>query len=364
MRLTYLTPEAPREGQASYVHVHEIIAGLKRRGWDVELYQPSYTANPVSPGLVPRLISCLWMQVLMWMRWRRGSVLYIRAHYMAFPSAFIAHILKIPVFHEINGPYEDVFVTYPSLSRVRNILIPLQRWQFKRATALIAVTKDLCNWVSQESGGRPVSLIPNGANTTVFRPGLARPADAPNDDYAVFFGGLARWHGVPDMIAAAENPQWPAGVKLLVIGEGQCSDMLREAAARNKHIVALGRKPYRDVPAYVAGALAGLVPIGNPGKRSETGLMPLKLFETMACGIPVIVTDFPGQADLVRENDCGVVIPPGDSVALAQAVARLAADKKTAQAMGERGFNIVEKEHSWDVRAAETDNYIRKHIIL
>ena len=48
---------------------------------------------------------------------------------------------------------------------------------------------------------------------------------------------------------------------------------------------------------------------------------PLKLFETLACGIPAIVSELPGQADLIREGRCGLVIPCNDPTALARAVA-------------------------------------------
>ena len=97
LNLVYLTLEAPREGQASYVHVHEIINGLIKQGAAVKLYQPSYTLKPKSPALLLRLLHALWLQACMWFKWRKGSVLYVRAHSLAFPSAIIAKILKIPI---------------------------------------------------------------------------------------------------------------------------------------------------------------------------------------------------------------------------------------------------------------------------
>ena len=57
---------------------------------------------------------------------------------------------------------------------------------------------------------------------------------------------------------------------------------------------------------------------------------PNAVGEALACGKPVIVTDYPGQADLVRSADCGIVIPPDDPEALAAAVAKLANSPATA----------------------------------
>lgn len=358
MQVTYLTLEATREGQASYVHVHEIIDGLKRRGCEVRLYNPSYATQEKSPNLVSRVVHSLLLQGQMWGQWRKGSVLYIRGHYLAFPSAVVAKIFGIKIVHEINGPYEDLFVTYPALNKFRKILIWMQRQQYRWADMLISVTEDLRVWAARESDGKPSYLIPNGANIDLFKPDLPRPENLP-DRYAIFFGGLAAWHGVPVMLDAIQHSSWPYDLDLVIIGDGPCGDKVRDAAKNNPRIHALGKKPYREIAAYVGHALVGLVPISNPGDRSSTGLFPLKLFETLACGVPVIVTDFPGQADLVRENQCGLIISPNDAAALAQSVAKLAADPQTASEMGRRGYDCIVSQHSWDKRAADTLDLIK-----
>ena len=357
MRLIYLTIEAPREGQASYTHVHEIIRGLKARGWETGLYQPSYTNKDHSPGLLLRLLLSLSLQLGLWLQWKRGSALYIRGHYLAFPTALIAHIFKIPIFHEINGPYEDIFIAHPSLNKFRSVLIWMQRQQYRWATGLIAVTDELRNWVSHESQGQPAVMISNGANVELFKPGLPRPPGLP-EVYAVFFGGLSTWHGVRFMISAVNHPRWPGHVHLVVIGDGQDGHILREEAEKNDHLHVLGKKPYKDIPHYVANALVGLVPILNSGNRAVTGLFPLKLFETLACGTPVIVTDFPGQADFVREHDCGLVIEADNAEALAGAVAELYIQREAASAMGMKGYESVRLHHSWDARANATHQFI------
>jgi len=353
-RLAYLSLEAPRVGQASHVHVSEIIAGLERRGWSVLLYRPSYTDRVVKPGTLRRLLEYALVQLRMWVGRRRGTAIYIRAHPMAFPTALSAFLFRVPLVQEVNGTYEDIFVTYPWLMPFRRLLEALQRRQYRWADHLLPVTRELADWLRREAGHGRITVIPNGANTILFRPQAPRPVEAPEAPYAVFFGGLARWHGVETMLAAVAHADWPAGVVLTVIGDGREGPRVREAAARNPAVVFAGYRPYAEVPGWVAGALCGLVPISDPGGRSRTGLYPLKLFETLACGIPVVVTDFPGQADLVRDHGCGLVIPADDPASLARAVARLSADPETARGMGERGRCAVVGAHSWDARAGQT----------
>src|SRR5262249_9514436 len=117
---------------------------------------------------------------------------------------------------------------------------------------------------------------------------------------------------------------------------------------------------YEETGGVVASALAGLVVINSRGGRGRTGMFPLKLFETLASGIPVIVTDYPGQADLVRTHDCGMVIPPDDAAALASAMAQLANNRAQARAQGARGRALIVKGHSWDHRAAVTAEVIMR----
>lgn len=359
MRIAYLTLEAARDGQASYTHIHEIIAGLKKRGCEVDLYQPSYAHKPTSPPLYLRLFYALSTQLSFWINYRKGTLIYIRAHYLAFPTTMLARLLDIPVVQEVNGPYEDPFVTYPSLKKIKPVLIWMMKSQYRASSLLIGVTENIVRWLRVESGGKPTYVVPNAANTDIFVPNRPKPPEAPQD-FVIFFGGLSAWHGIPTILEALKSPLWPHGLSLLVIGDGPEKSRIEMAAKSDERIVYLGRKNYRDMAKYIGSALAGLVTINDPHGRSQTGLCPLKLYETLACGVPAIVTDFPGQADLIREGNCGLVIPHDNPEELAHAIRKLADDPASAKAMGQRAHALIVEGHSWDRRAAQTYDILKK----
>lgn len=355
-RLIYLCLQATRQGQASYAHVHEIIKGLCKRGWEVQLFEPSYANNNVTPGPFARLMAFVKVQLSLLINISKikPDAIYIRNHFATFPTAFVAKLLHKPVVQEVNGPYEDLFIAWPKTRTIAPLFKWLVRIQLKCAEAVVAVTSQLGEWVRSETGQRSIYVIPNGADAEVFHPQAQLKYDLPKP-YAVFFGALARWQGIDTLIKAANSLNWPSDVNLIIVGDGAEREVVRKAALANSKILYLGPVPYLDVAGIVANSLAGLSPQNNEGGRSLTGLFPLKLFETMACGVPVIVTDFAGQADLVRQYNCGLVIPHDDPDALAKAVSLLYANTTLRLDKGQQGRKAVEKENSWDCRAAKTD---------
>lgn len=354
-RVSYLCFQDSREGQASFTHVHEIVKGLRKRGWVVDIFEPSYPDTVRTPTAILRLWQFIRIQ---WSLWLRGDpdVLYIRWHFASWPTALWGRLRGVRVVQEVNGPYEDLFLAWPWTRRFAWVFVRLMRSQLRWAHAVVAVTPQLASWVRKETGQASVKLavIPNGAETELFHP-LARPDPSVLLDkpYVIFFGTLARWQGIETMLEAVEHREWPREVSLVIVGDGVEREKIEAAAKRTPRITYLGRQPHRSMPGLVASSLGALSPKAGAVRR-ETGLFPLKVLEALACGVPVIVTDFPGVADIVRRGKCGLVIPPEDPGALARAVAHLYGHPTERATMGKVGRQLVEAEHTWDRRAEET----------
>jgi len=353
--LAYFALDLPHKGQASYIHIHEIVDNLRQLGWRVDLFAP----RPGAPD-EPRSVMAKAYEYLRatWQALRglgTHDVFYVRAHALAWPVAMAARLSGRVLVEEVNGTELDLIVSRPWLRPLR----PLLRWlyvsQYRRSQHLFPVANELADWLRAQARHDRISVVPNAANTDLFRP-IERETPEP---FVVFFGGLTDWHGVDVMVDAVRHPSWPAGLPLVIIGTGVRQKLVEDAVEVGLPIRWLGYRPYERIPALIAGAIAGLIPMTNPLGRSSTGMNPLKLFETLACGIPAIVSDLPGQADLVRAGGCGLVVPCGDAAALARAVGELVADRAQARQMGERGAALVRAEHSWRARAIEIDKVLR-----
>ena len=351
-RVCYFALDVPHRGQASFIHITEMVQNLRDLGWQVDLYAPPPIDNAERPVLRRLLVHAQVIFRMLW-RLRAYDVIYIRAHFLALPVTFAARWMRLVILQEVNGSYLDVVVSYPWLRPGASFIARLYRWQYQHSDHLLPVTQELAKWLRREGVQCPITVVPNAANTTLFRP-LARTVATP---FVVFFGGLTKWHGVDLMVDAVRHPIWPRDVELVVIGAGSKQAEVIAAQKAGAQVRWLGYRPNQEIPELIAGALAGLVPITDPSGRSATGALPLKLFEILACGLPAIVTDVPGQAELVREGRCGLVIA-ADAVALASSVAHLHGHPEEARAMGKRGADLVASAHSWAARAADVDAVI------
>lgn len=348
--IAYLCLQVTKEGQASFAHVNEIIGGLRELGHTVTLYEPKHLTRY---GALVRAREFVRTQRRMRREAHAADVIYCRAHFATILTSRWARRAGIPMVLEVNGPYEDLFIAWPRTRYLRPFFEWLMGTQYRHADALVTVTSGLQNWLAAETGRDDVTVIPNAANDRLFRPGSPVPDGLPSR-YVAFVGALALWQGLTHVLEAATLPEWPDGVTLLIAGDGAQRDLAIEAARTNGRVVYLGKRPYGEIPGILCGSIASLVPMVNFRGRSITGLSPLKLYEAMACAVPVVATDFPGQAEVVRDERCGIVIPPEDPRAIARAVRTLAESPAEARAMGERGRIAVVREHSWTRRAEQT----------
>lgn len=358
-RVVYLSLEPLIPGQASHTHVHVVAAGLARLGHATRLIaEERSVGDALGGGKLSRYWRLSWRCVR---ALQDADVLYVRAHPAAILSALAGRLSGKSVIQEANGKTEDIGVSY-GLGRIaRRFLSILQDWQFRHATAIVTVTPGLAAWLRSSAGCRvPVHVVTNGADGQVFHPD-ARPARPLEGRYLMFFGGLVAWHGIGTMLAAVKSRQWPADVRLAIAGQGAGLPAIEAAARLDPRILPLGYIDQRELAGLVAQAAAVLCPVEGQGGRDIFGVAPLKMFEAMAAGRPIIAADLPFLATLVRRVNCGIVVPVADPEALAAAAADLVADPARAEAMGQRGRAAIESHYDWRFRIEDISRIMSLH---
>lgn len=361
-RIAYLCLETPRLGSATHTHVFEIIDGLRKNGWFVELFATTNGGYLSAAAYLGRVADYLRIQWKLMRQFDHYDVIYMRSHFAAFPTSLWARIRGRAVVQEVNGQPGDILVTYPWMRSISWLLRQSYRLQMRWAARVIVVTDGLRRWAETESGHKRIQLITNGANTDVFRPDGLLPDF--REPYVVFVGGITAWHGIDVMIDAVSHPDWPKHYKLVIVGDGREAERFHHYAGHlDPLIMWLGRLPQEQAAIWLRGASAALSITQDRTGHLSTGVAPLKLFEAMASGVPVIVTNLPFQSALVEQQEAGLVIPMGNPGALAQAVAVLAGDTGRAMEMGKRGSAYVREHASWSSKALMTSQLVEELVV-
>jgi glycosyltransferase involved in cell wall biosynthesis len=357
VKILFVSAEPIRLKQASGTHIGEIVRGLRTAGHEVMTCATRVMGPYDSTSATRRGVGYIvyWSQVLR--RLWRSDVIYARAHPANFPVALAAWLTRTPIIHEVNGTYHDVALTHRWIAPFMGLVVALYRFQYRKANALVTVTAGLADWLRREVPAASIFVVENAANSDAFNP-AQQPLKPTGRRYALFFGSLTRWHGVEVLLAAVEDEAWP-DLDLVIIGDGQLRPMVQHAANSNSKIHLVSSVPQEMLARYITGAAVGLVPLNSLGGRGGFGVSPLKLYEMLACGLPVIVTEFPGQADLVRSLEAGQVVPPDDASALARAVSALSANPPTRDKMI-RAASIIKTEHSWTNRVGEIEKILTR----
>ena len=110
----------------------------------------------------------------------------------------------------------------------------------------------------------------------------------------------------------------------------------------------LNRDGVRDVLARSVAGLVTLHPVIN-----YLDALPVKMFEYMSAGIAVIASDFPLWRQIIKENQCGLLVDPLDPKAIAIAIDSLITDPELARRMGESGRRAVEQKFNWSIEEAK-----------
>ncbi|NQT25826.1 glycosyltransferase family 4 protein [candidate division KSB1 bacterium] len=274
--------------------------------------------------------------------------------FVATAGRFIAGIKRCLYFMEVRDLWPESAVVLGELKNKRIIRLSekLELSLYQNAIALIGVTQGISNRLQDR--GVPldkIHMIPNGANTKLYRPGTRDPKLLKSlginpDTFLVVYTGLhGLMHGLEFVMDVAYILQ-DQGVTFLFIGDGvKKQDIMNKAySLKITNVVFLPGQQEEDLPKYIQNADAGLVTT----KKMDfcRGTLPVKMFSYMACAIPVLLC-VQGEAEAILDRaKAGLLVEPENVQALRDAILKLKTDPKLGEKMGENGREFVHRHYS------------------
>ena len=257
------------------------------------------------------------------------------------PAAWLLGLLcGVPYVVSLRGGDVPGFQPY-DLAGYHRVTGPLIRFLWRKAAHVVANSRGLAELARQSAGETPILMIPNGVDTERFQPAGETAAAGPL--HLVFVGRLVRQKGLDVLLEALSRLPAALDYRLTIVGDGPLRAELADRAAApglSGRVAFAGWTAREAMPGLLRRADLFVFPSRDEG-------MPNAVLEAMASGLPVVATRISGNEELVIDGRTGCLVPPDDAAALAEALARLVADRALCRRMGAAGRERVVREYSW-----------------
>ena len=347
-----LDPGIPVFGtKGASVHIQEVVREYRRRGHDVTVYAtrrgsdvpddlaelrvvdvPITTRDEEERERAQQAASASVSDMV-----SAGGYDLVYERYSLF-STVIAEC-GVPGILEVNAPLIDEQRTHRVLVDEQAADAALQA-QVQAALATICVSDPVRDWVIARTEGTRVFTVPNGVNVHRITP----QPESPGAPVVTFVGTLKPWHGVDVLLRARAqaHKDW----QLRIIGDGPMRAELDDLArSLGIDVDFRGAVTPDAIPQHMAGTAIGVAPYPAMDTDSDQYFSPLKVYEYMAAGLPVVASRVGQLPEIMGES--AYLVPPSDPEALAEALDALVANPVERARVGSDNRRQAEREHSW-----------------
>lgn len=373
MTIYYIFNEYLTEGLGGLGHVWEVAERLHKSGHNVILFAPRVghyrRSTPVRVVYVPTIDSRIlrslvfnitsFFYIFLFSFKHPPHVLYVREIFLSLTPLILSIILRKPLITEVNGD---------SIAELRYIqFAPFLTWLVKQiqyinsrySTALVCVTEGLKQMLIKRYAvpSERIHVIPNGTNIQLFRAMDQRTCqqELHLDSRRYFVGFIGTFfphQGLDTLITCAPNViESVPNVLFLLVGDGRIRSRLEahiDEKGVSTYFLLTGSVAPEKVVRYINAMDICVAPF-TKARNEEIGLSPLKVYDYLACGKPVIASDIKGVGDLILHNNLGIAVPPDNPVELANAIKTLLLDDNLRASYSENGRKLVVEKYNWEL---------------
>jgi glycosyltransferase involved in cell wall biosynthesis len=365
------------------VHIIEVLRSLKKRNnvscfvrksenikykWQEIVYVPLLDKR-FFRALSSQLV--LFLYLFYYCIKIKPDIIYARQAGLTFSPVIMSKLFRIPYAVEINGLIiEEIKISNASKSPVLSIYLAKlsEKLNYKHAQKIVAVTQGVKEGIKKlyNIPDEKIVVIENGANTELFKPIDSQKARTELNidesyNYVGFSGSFAPWHGLENLVKSAPLIIKEVGnTKFLLVGAGRLLEHIIQRVNDlnlTDNFIFINKVPYEEVPKYV-NAFDVCVIL----KKKNISGSPLKLWEYMACGKPVIATNTQDFKAL-EEYNAGTLVDPEKPEEVADAIIALLKNKKLREEMGKNGRKYVVENRSWESVARRVEEVCKSVII-
>jgi glycosyltransferase involved in cell wall biosynthesis len=291
------------------------------------------------------------------------------------PGFIFSRLLRAKYIIRITDLWPDVVFDF-DLARsrlLRRFVILVTHVTYRLAHHIMAFTPQIRDKILEQGiAADRVSLVEMAVDTSVFRPmsEASREADAlglagaKGKFVALYAGAFALTYDFDVLLEAARILEGQS-IAFVILGDGDAKEQIvtkiNEYGLQNVIMPRPVSGP-DEVAKYINCSDVCIIPL-RAEMVTSTLTRPSKVFEFWACGKPVIACSSGDLEALIQESQAGIVLDPGNSEALADAIRSLHVDREAAEGMGERGREFVRNRFSYAALEANLKRMFELHIM-
>ena len=285
------------------------------------------------------------------LRDREYDAIYVRHLELANFLLNWQRFLKLPIIFEA---HEIFHLTTERKEKERKIYRRETRL-YEGVNGVVAITGGLAEKIREVFRvSNPIEVIPDGVNFGFFQ----RTADRSPHQKILYVGQLYPWKGIGILIEAMEYLQ--EGCLHVVGGSQEAVEKWRKRSAEMKiqgRIVFHGQVSPREVQIHLQDAAVAVLPL-TQDLISASFTSPLKLFEYMAAGVPIVASDLPSTREVLTPGVNALLVPANSPKALADGIRKLLGDRGLAERMGQKAAEDA-RQYTWEKRGERIIQFLR-----
>jgi glycosyltransferase involved in cell wall biosynthesis len=377
MRIAYVCadPGVPVFGcKGCSIHVQEVMRSLVKQGHQVELFAVRWDGDPpedlaaIPCHKLPKLprygrditkeqhqklreLSSISLNLDLRLALENAGQfdsVYERYSLWNFTAMDYARQQRIPGVLEVNSPLIAEQVTHRGLIH-QDAAEKVAQLVFRSADVLVAVSDGVAADLKRypQTQGK-VQVIPNGVNTQRFP--VQQPPTLPSSDFTIgFVGTLKPWHGLSILVDAfARLHHAVPQVRLLIVGDGPERTAIEASLfdrGIHESVHFTGQVSATEIPGLLASMDVAVAPYPD---SANFYFSPMKVYEYMAAGLPVVASRVGQLQTLIQNEVNGLLYEPGNSQSLADQLAHLRKHPELRQQLGHNARLTMQRSHTWE----------------
>jgi glycosyltransferase involved in cell wall biosynthesis len=370
MRIAYVCadPGVPVFGsKGCSVHVQELVRAFRTIGAEVALFAsrlggeapddlndvPVYNLPAIATADVAdrERVAVQANRILAAELDRAGEfdLVFERYSLWSFAAMRFARAAGIPGVLEVNAPLIDEQAANRGLVK-RRMAERIVKRVFNSADVVVAVSEPVAAYVQQfRAKSSSVHVIPNGVTPDRFSVSSIQKQNSGKPITIGFVGSLKPWHGLPVLVQSfAKFHESFGNSRLVIIGDGP-ERSASEAALARRGLLSCADLVGAVAPFEVPTLLNEIdIAVAPYPATTNFYFSPLKVVEYMAAGRAIVASRIGQIEQMIEDGSTGLLVPPGDAGAFAEAFERLARDPELRAHLGQAARASVSGNHSWN----------------